>query len=106
MDELRKNNLPILKIYYCTDHPDFATNSRKPGTGMFLDASKEFDIDLSNCLMIGDSISDILPANILDMDSMLVLTGNGEDDQSRLSHDNKPTYVTKNILTGAKFLTQ
>ena len=106
MDELKKNDLPILKIYYCTDHPDHATNRRKPGTGMFLDAARDYNIDLSNCLMIGDSISDIPPANNLGMDSMLVLTGNGKYDQNRLSHDNKPTYVTKNILTGAKFLTQ
>ena len=106
MNELKKNKLPLLKIYYCTDHPDHATNRRKPGTGMFLDAARDYNIDLSNCLMIGDSISDIQPANNLGMDSMLVLTGNGESHHSRFSEDNEPTYVSKNILTGAKLLTK
>ena len=106
MNELKKNKLPLLKIYYCTDHPDRATIRRKPGSGMFLDAARDYNIDLSNCLMIGDSISDIQPANNLGMDSMLVLTGNGESHHSRFSEDNEPTYVSKNILTGAKLLTK
>jgi len=106
MNELRKNKLPILKIYYCIDHPDRASDRRKPGLGMFIDASRDYNIALSNCLMIGDSISDIQPANNLGMESMLVLTGNGENHQSRFSEENKPTYVTQNILTGAKLLEQ
>lgn len=106
MNELKKNKLPLLKIYYCTDHPDHATDRRKPGSGMFLDAARDYNIDLSNCLMIGDSISDIQPANNLGMDSMLVLTGNGKNHHSRFSKDNEPTYVSQNILTGAKLLAQ
>ena len=106
MNELKKNKLPLLKIYYCTDHPDRATNRRKPGSGMFLDATRDYNIDLSNCLMIGDSISDIHPANNLGMDSMLVLTGNGESHHGRFNKDNEPTYVSQNIFTGAILLTQ
>ena len=106
MNQFKKNKLPLLKIYYCTDHPDRATNRRKPGSGMFLDAARDYNIDLSNCLMIGDSISDIQPANNLGMDSMLVLTGNGKNHHSKFSENNKPTHVSKNILTGAKLLTK
>ena len=106
MNEFKKNKLPLLKIYYCTDHPDRATIRRKPGSGMFLDAARDYNIDLSNCLMIGDSISDIQPANNLGMDSMLVLTGTQESYHSKFSEDNKPTYVSQNILTGAKILTK
>ena len=73
---------------------------------MFLDAARDYNIDLSNFLMIGDSISDIQPANNLVMDSMLVLTGNGTSHHSRFSDDNEPTYVSQNILTGAKLLTK
>ena len=102
--ELTKNNIPLLKIYYCTDHPDFASERRKPGLGMFLEASKDFGINLDNCLMIGDSASDIESAITLGMDSMLVLTGNGEIDQKDLVNGKKPKYITKNILTGARLL--
>ena len=101
MNELKENKLPLLKIYYCTDHPDHATDRRKPGSGMFLDAARDYNIDLSNCLMIGDSISDIQPANNLGMDSMLVLTGNGKNHHSRFCKDYEPTYVSQKIFTGA-----
>ena len=40
------------------------------------------------------------------MDSMLVLTGNGERDKNKFVNDNKPTYVAQNIMTGARLLTQ
>ncbi len=105
-EELTKSNIPLLKIYYCTDHPSFASQRRKPGVGMFLEASKDFDISLGNCLMIGDSVSDIEPAITLGMDSMLVLTGNGENAQYNLVDNRKPKYITKNILTGARLLNE
>ena len=54
--------------------------------------------------MIGDSASDIEPAITLGMDSMLVLTGNWEIDQEDLVNGKKPTYITNNILTGARLL--
>ena len=104
ISEFKNNNVPLLKIYYCIDHPDFASERRKPGVGMFLEASKEFDLNLSNCLMIGDSISDIEPAITLGMDSMLVLTGNGENDQHSFVHNKRPKYIMENILAGAMFL--
>ena len=104
MGELTNNNIPLLKIYYCTDHPDFPSKRRKPGVGMFLEASKDFDINLGNCLMIGDSVSDIEPAIALGMDTMLVLTGNGESDQHNLIDSKKPKYIAKNILSGARLL--
>ena len=104
MKKFKENNVPLLKIYYCVDHPNFASERRKPGVGMFLEASKEFDLNLSNCLMIGDSISDIEPAITLGMDSMLVLTGNGENDQHSFVDNKRPKYIMENILAGAMFL--
>ena len=104
MGELTNNNIPLLKIYYCTDHPDFPSKRRKPGVGMFLEASKDFDINLGNCLMIGDSVSDIEPAITLGMDSMLVQTGNGECHQHKFNDGKSPQYISENILTGARLL--
>ena len=104
MQELTGNNIPLIKIYYCTDHPDLASDRRKPGLNMFLEASKDFDINLGNCLMIGDSVSDIEPAVNLGMDSMLVKTGNGENHQHKIIDSKKPKYITKNILSGARLL--
>ena len=104
LNEFFNHDLNLIGIYYCTDHPDFPSKRRKPGVGMFLEASKDFDINLGNCLMIGDSVSDIEPAIALGMDTMLVLTGNGESDQHNLIDSKKPKYITKNILSGARLL--
>ena len=99
-----ENNINLLNIYICTDHPKKATPRRKPGTGMFLEASSDFSIELSKCLMIGDSSSDILPAFNLGMDSMLVLSGKGKTDIESFDENFKPNYIAENLLTGAREL--
>lgn len=57
-------------IYYCPHHPDSGypeerkeykidCNCRKPKPGMFINASHDWNIDLSNSYMIGDRNSDV-----------------------------------------------
>ena len=99
-----ENNINLLNIYFCTDHPKKSTARRKPGVGMFLEASNDFSIELSNCLMIGDASSDILPAFNLGMDSMLVLSGRGKTFIESFNEDFKPSYIAENLLAGAKEL--
>ena len=99
-----ENNINLLNIYFCTDHPKKATARRKPGIGMFLEASNDFSIELSNCLMIGDSSSDILPAFNLGMDSMLVLSGRGKTFVESFDENFKPNYISENLWTGAREL--
>src|SRR3989344_541895 len=61
-----KEGIKITKEYFCKHHPESPTeeyrkvcNNRKPGTGMFQRASKQYNIDLSNSWMIGDKPTDI-----------------------------------------------
>ena len=63
-------------IYHCPDAPEHATERRKPGAGMILEAAREQDLDLPRSYMVGDRNRDLeagrragLAANIL------VLTG-------------------------------
>ena len=99
-----ENELRLLKIYYCTDHPENATKFRKPGTGMFLQASKEYNIDLKKCIMIGDSYIDIAPATKLGMSSLFILEGNGKKDLNKFDNLCKPNYIAENLFLGAKEL--
>ena len=98
-NEFFKNSIPLLDIYICTDHPDKASNRRKPGSGMFLEAANDHSINLSESLMIGDSVHDIKSGNNLDMDTVLVLSGRGND-TIKDSPDVEPT-VAVNDLQGA-----
>jgi D-glycero-D-manno-heptose 1,7-bisphosphate phosphatase len=45
--------------YFCSDHPDQATDRRKPGPGMLIEAAHDLELDLGSCFMIGDSESDV-----------------------------------------------
>jgi D-glycero-D-manno-heptose 1,7-bisphosphate phosphatase len=45
--------------YFSADHPDEATDRRKPGPGMLIEAAHDLGLDLASCFMIGDSESDI-----------------------------------------------
>jgi D-glycero-D-manno-heptose 1,7-bisphosphate phosphatase len=45
--------------YFCGDHPHHATDRRKPGPGMLIEAGRDLELDLPACFMIGDSESDV-----------------------------------------------
>lgn len=60
-DEFLKNGISISKVYHCPCHPNFSSSCecRKPKPTMLLNAKNEFQIDLSQSLFVGDSLSDI-----------------------------------------------
>jgi D-glycero-D-manno-heptose 1,7-bisphosphate phosphatase len=58
--------VPIDKVYFCPFHPEqgigpYKKNShfRKPAPGMILEAAREFNVDLSHSVLIGDKETDI-----------------------------------------------
>ena len=61
IQELLKSNIYIKKVYYCPHHPSIngECSCRKPKPGMLIQAAQEFDIDLSNSVLIGDKQRDI-----------------------------------------------
>ena len=105
-DKFKRYGIPLLEIFISTDHPDKATQRRKPGVGMFLDAQKKFGVNLENSLMIGDSFGDMKSASFLGMDKMLVLTGLGIKTLSSIPKEESPTYIVKNLSCGADILCQ
>lgn len=69
--ELGKKGAFLDAIYICPHHKDngfvgerpeykFDCDCRKPKTGLFLQAAKDFNIDMTQSIMIGDSNSDIM----------------------------------------------
>ena len=99
-----ENKLNLLDIYFCTDLPGVGSTSRKPAVGMFLKASIDYNIDLTKCIMIGDSYKDIVPANELGMSSLFVLSGNGKKDLHKFDNNFKPDHIAENLLLGAELL--
>ena len=65
--------------YFCPHHPRFTgpCECRKPGTKLFLEAQDALDIDFSRSWWVGDRLSDVQPALVLNGHGILVATGEG-----------------------------
>ena len=57
--ELSHENITIDAIYHCPHAPEVGCECRKPKSGMFQEAIRDFEIDVRASWMIGDKQSDI-----------------------------------------------
>lgn len=71
-------------IYYCPHHPDQGCQCRKPRPGLLLQAAAELQLDLSRSYMVGDAVSDVEAALAAGCQPLLVRTGRGESQRSKL----------------------
>ncbi len=75
---------------YCPHHPEgsgrYAVTCacRKPLPGMLLEAAERFSIDLAASFMIGDKLSDVQAGLAAGCVPLLVRSGYGADEESRL----------------------
>ena len=92
--DLDKRGIIIEKTYYCPHHIDgigkykIDCECRKPGTLLFEKAVEELNIDTKNSYMVGDKVSDLIPAHKLGIKPVFLKTGHGrEEDLKKLSFD-------------------
>jgi len=64
-------------IAFAPEHPDRATEMRKPGAGMLKDLAARLNLRLENVRAVGDSWRDIEAARAAKAMPVLVRTGNG-----------------------------
>ena len=76
---LEKQGAHIDGAYFCPHHPQFTgrCDCRKPGSKLFQEAQRALDIDFTHSWWIGDRLSDVQPARVLDGHGILVATGDG-----------------------------
>jgi len=76
---LEKQGAHIDGAYFCPHHPQFTgrCDCRKPGSKLFQEAQQALDIDFTRSWWIGDRLSDVQPARVLDGHGILVATGDG-----------------------------
>lgn len=109
-DDLFKKGIKIKKSYFCPHHPNVSgkygieCNCRKPNTGNFELAIKEFDIDVKNSFMIGDKITDLIPAKKLGIMPVLVKTGYGLESLKKLEGTKLNSIVVNDILDFSEVL--
>jgi len=74
------HNANIDAFYYCPHHPQDDCDCRKPKTKLFEKAIKDFSIDVGASWAVGDRIRDISPGKTLGLNTALVLTGYGKEE--------------------------
>ncbi|MBI4786958.1 MAG: D-glycero-beta-D-manno-heptose 1,7-bisphosphate 7-phosphatase [Chloroflexi bacterium] len=67
----------IHAIYFCPHTPEENCDCRKPRPGMYLQAAREFDLDLARSYVVGDALRDMEPAHAIGAQPILVQTGQG-----------------------------
>ena len=59
---LKENNTCIDDFYFCPHRPDENCQCRKPNPGMLIKAVQDYDIDMNQSFMIGNSLTDVQAA--------------------------------------------
>lgn len=79
IESLHNQGIVISNIYYCPHHPKAAVEKyrmdcecRKPKIGMYINAAKDFDIDLDESYVIGDKIRDCAVCEITKCKGFLI----------------------------------
>ena len=85
--------------YFCAEHPDAATERRKPGAGMLREAAAEHGLDLAQSWMIGDREGDLLAGRAAGARAVLVLTGIGAEAEQGNAH-----FVAKDLADAVDFI--
>lgn len=84
--------------YYCADAPGVPSTRRKPEPGMLLEAAANFNLDLSQCFVIGDKAADIECGSKVGSRTVLVLTGYGREQKCR------PDFVAEDISAAVELV--
>ncbi len=96
LDEFRKQNIDILKVYFCPHAPEVNCECRKPKDGMILQSLNDFSIDLKNSWLVGDKISDIECAKNGNIANKILI------DEEKVS--NSDFFVAKNLFDSLKYI--
>jgi D-glycero-D-manno-heptose 1,7-bisphosphate phosphatase len=86
-ERMMKKGATIDKFYFCPHHPNanvekyrIVCRCRKPKIGLFLEARKDFNIDLEKSFVIGDMTQDIFAGKKIKATTILVKQGYGGTD--------------------------
>ncbi|MGH8441384.1 MAG: D-glycero-beta-D-manno-heptose 1,7-bisphosphate 7-phosphatase, partial [Nevskiaceae bacterium] len=91
-------------IAYAPEHPDHATEMRKPRPGMLLDIGKRLGVSLSRVHAVGDSMRDIEAAMAAGAMPVLVRTGFGRETENALGSRREKVAVYENLAAFAAAL--
>jgi D-glycero-D-manno-heptose 1,7-bisphosphate phosphatase len=108
---LRRAGAHLDAAYYCLHHPDAVVKKyrkrcscRKPGIGLFLQAARDLNIQLTDSYMVGDGISDIEAGSRAGCHTVFV--GRWKCELCQVIHppELRPTFVAKDLWEAVKII--
>lgn len=82
-----EEGVTVAQVYFCPYHPVHGIGKykqdsydRKPNPGMIIRAAQDFDLDLSNCILVGDRESDMKAAQTAGVGHKVLYRPEGEID--------------------------
>lgn len=105
ISDLENKKIHVSKVYHCPHYLNgsikkyvMQCNCRKPQTGLFWQAQKDFNLNMKLCYAVGDKIRDLLICNESDVQGIFL------GDKSELINVNfkKKLWVCENLLWAAK----
>ncbi|MBN2869425.1 MAG: D-glycero-beta-D-manno-heptose 1,7-bisphosphate 7-phosphatase [Campylobacterales bacterium] len=84
IDHLAALGVTIAHIYHCPHHEQISgpCECRKPEPGMFLDAQRDYGIDMASSVMIGDNERDIEAARRAGVGTSILLSSEAETSEA------------------------
>jgi histidinol-phosphate phosphatase family protein len=91
--EIRKAGGEVAAAYYCLHGKNEGCDCRKPKTGLFRKASRDFHCEPSRTFFIGDKISDIRAGKNFGLRTILALTGYGAEHRKEITEATRPDFI-------------
>lgn len=105
--QLAVHGARIDAFYYCPHHPKEGCLCRKPRPALVTKAARDLSLDLSRAYVVGDRDLDLRLAQNIGAKGILVLTGYGREEATRLSHLGlTPAFIAKDLLEAARFIVE
>lgn len=88
-------------VAYCPHLPEERCNCRKPEPGLLLGIAHQYGLELKNAVVIGDAMSDIVAAQSVGCQAILVMTGRGRDQLMMAKTAGKNSFAVASDLRAA-----
>ena len=100
--EFKKRGIKILASHFCLHGKQAGCKCRKPETGLFKKAVKGIRFDRKNTFFIGDKVTDVAAGKRFKIRTILVRTGHGKSDESRLTPKLQPDFIVNRLSDAIK----
>ena len=99
--KLQPHGVQIEAIAYCPHRPEEHCECRKPRPGLILKLAEQYGLNLDDCVLIGDALTDIDAGQAAGCQTVLVMTGRGREQLAAATAAGKNGFAVADDLTAA-----